>query len=272
VSAKYRRSRGAKIRLGALLALLVGTATWAWREVQSRHARTEWRRPLEVAVTLVQLDAVDASAEQLLRERFPALEQQLAAEYHRYGGRLALPVQFALFGPVSVDRAPPVDPSGSLLSLAVHAYDQWRWTHAIDRGTALPVSRFDSRIYVVVRTPQDSRRSLVEGSSELGGRVGVARIELEPGTVDLTLFVVAHELFHTLGANDRYDESGRALIPDGLVEPALNPLYPQRYAEVMTRALVLSPGVERPPESLAELGVGAVTAREVGWLSSEPPK
>jgi hypothetical protein len=105
-----------------------------------------------------------------------------------------------------------------------------------------------------------------------GARIGVARIELDLGTVDLALFVATHELFHTLGASDRYDETGRTLIPDGLVEPSRVPLYPQRYSEVMTRTLVVAPGNERPPESLAELGVGAITARELGWSSSEPPK
>ena len=134
------------------------------------------------------------------------------------------------------------------------------------------MSRFDSRIYVLVRAPRDSGRSWVEGSSELGGRVGVARIELGASMVDLALFVVTHELFHTLGANDKYDANGRASIPDGLVEAQRVPLYPQRYAEVMTRNLVLAAGSERPPDSLAELGVGALTAGEIGWSGSEPPK
>ena len=62
------------------------------------------------------------------------------------------------------------------------------------------------------------------------------------------------------------------LIPDGLVEPKRMPLFPQRYAEVMTRNLVLAPGVERPPDSIAELGVGLGTAGEIGWTSSELPK
>ena len=263
---------GARIRLWVLLALLACTLVWAGREIRSRHARTEWQRPLQVAVALVQLEPVDPSALQALRASFPALESRLGAEYHRYGGRLAEPVKFTLFGPVSVDRAPPADPDDSLVSLARHAYEQWRWTRPVDLGCDLATSGFDSRIYVVMRSPRESARSWVEGSSEQGGRVGVARIELSASTVELTLFVVTHELFHTLGANDKYDSTGRALIPEGLVEPHRVPLYPQRYAEVMTRNLVVAAGSERPPESLAELGVGVETAREIGWASSEPSK
>jgi hypothetical protein len=268
-----RRTRvGARIRLWTLLALLGGTLLYAGHEVRSRRARTEWQRPVQVAVALVQLDSVEPEAVDALRARVPSLEARLAAEYHRYGGQLERPISCTVFGPVSVDRAPPDDPDDGIASLALHAYRQWRWTRAIDRAADLPWARFDSRIYVVVRSPHDRSRSLVEGSSELGGRVGVARIELDSTTVDLALFVVTHELFHTLGANDEYDANGRALIPAGLVEPDRVPLYPQRFAEVMTRNLVIAPGNERPPDSLAELGVGSVTAREIGWSSSTPSK
>ena len=220
---------------------------------------------------MVQLGAVDAGALGALRARFSDLETRLSAEHHRHGGHLSRPIRFSLFGPVSVDRAPPADPDGSWFGLLRHAYEQWRWTHAVDIGSNLPARSFDSRIYLLVRAPRNER-SWVEGSSELGGRVGVARIELGSGTVDLALFVVTHELFHTLGASDKYDAYGRALLPEGLVEPERVPLYPQAYAEVMTRNLVLAAGSERPPESLTELGIGELTAREIGWSSSEPPK
>jgi hypothetical protein len=267
---RARRSIGSRFRLWALLVLLLGTLLWAWHDVRTRRARTEWQRPVEVSVALVQLGQVDQPSLIALRQSFPALETRLAAEYRRFGGPLTRPIAFTIFGPVSVDRPPPVDPDGSITSLARHAYDQWRWTRAVDRGSELETAGFDSRIYVVVRAPSDSARSWVEGSSEQGGRVGIARIELEPSSVGLALFVVTHEFFHTLGATDKYDEQGRALIPAGLVEPDRVPLYPQRFAEVMTRNVVVAPGRERPPESLAELGVGDETAREIGWLSSSP--
>ena len=266
------RTFGYRVRLAVLLGLLATSLAWAWHDVRSRHARTEWQRPLKVAVAFVQLGVVDSNALESLRARFPTLQARLGDEYRRHGGALPRPVEFTLFGPVTVDRPPPPDPDATLLSLAQHAYEQWRWTHAVDVGSHLPSREFDSRIYLLLRAPRDGSRSLVEGSSELGGRVGVARIELGPSTVDLALFVVSHELFHTLGASDKYDSNGRTLVPDGLVEPERVPLYPQRYVEVMTRNLVVAPGSEHPPDSLAELGVGALTAREIGWSGSEPPK
>ena len=252
--------------------MLAVTVVWAACEVRSRHARTEWQRPLEVAVALCQLGPVDSEALLALRSRFPVLETRLSEEYARHGGQLPRPIQFTVFGPVTVDRALPADPDTTFFSLAWHAYEQWRWTHAVDVGSNLPARRFDSRIYVLLRAPRESTRSWVEGASEFGGRVGVARIELAASSVDLALFVVTHELFHTLGASDKYDANGQTSIPDGLVEADRVPLYPQRYAEVMTRNLVLAPGSERPPDSLAELGVGTLTASELGWSGSERPK
>jgi hypothetical protein len=80
------------------------------------------------------------------------------------------------------------------------------------------------------------------------------------------VFVTAHELFHTLGAEDHYDSDGRVRLPDGLAEPGLVPLFPQRRAEIMARNRPVSSTEEVRPGTLDELGVGPSTAREVGWL------
>jgi hypothetical protein len=260
-----------RIRLGILIGLLAMTVAWAGHDIHSRHARTDWQRPVTVAVALVQLGPVDQSALSALHARFGVLEARFAAEYRRYGGRLERPVTFTLYGPVNVDRPPPADPDSDVPSLAQHAWQLWRWTHAIDEGCALPTHSFDSRIYLVMRAPRDRSLQWVEGSSELGGRIGVAKVELDVTSVDLALFVASHEFLHTLGASDKYDATGRALVPSGLVEPDRAPRYPQRYAEVMARNIVLGPGSERPPESIAELGVGIVTAREIGWAPGLAP-
>lgn len=73
------------------------------------------------------------------------------------------------------------------------------------------------------------------------------------------------EAFHTLGATDKYDEAGHAIAPGGLVEPTLSPPYPQRQAELMVGEVPLGPGRGRLPERPEEIGVGPVTAAEVGW-------
>jgi hypothetical protein len=151
-----------------------------------------------------------------------------------------------------------------LWSLLQHSYAQWRWTRDLDQRANVEWRGYDSRIYLVVRPPH-SELAFVEGESEDGGRVGVARADLDDSTLDFALFVAAHELFHTLGASDKYDALGRARYPGGFAEPEQTPLYPQPGAELMARNLPLSPTSERPPETLEELWVGAETAREIGW-------
>src|SRR5258708_1391764 len=118
-----------------LVGLLAITVLWALHDVYSRRARTQWERPVSVAIALVQLGPVDQPALNALNGRFRALEDRLASEYHRYGGRLERPVTFTLFGPVNADRPPPADPDSALPSLARHAYELWRWTHAVDEGS-----------------------------------------------------------------------------------------------------------------------------------------
>jgi hypothetical protein len=79
--------------------------------------------------------------------------------------------------------------------------------------------------------------------------------------------VIAHELLHTLGATDKYDPaSGRPRHPEGYAEPEREPRHPQTAAELMAGRIPLSPGRAEIPESLDQVVVGRVTAREIGWL------
>ena len=107
----------------------------------------------------------------------------------------------------------------------------------------------------------------LEGKLALDGRrPETVEVQLQATMVDFALIVAAHELFHTLGAQDKYDEFGHVLVPDGLAEPDRTPTFPQLFVEVMARNRPLSPEVEEPPASLHELRVGPATAREIGWL------
>ena len=121
------------------------------------------------------------------------------------------------------------------------------------------------RLYLVVSPP--TKQALVEGASEHGGRIAIARAELDHETVDVALIVAAHELFHTVGAEEHYGSDGRALVPDGLAEPELAPMFPQRRVEIMARNRPVSAAKEVRPKTLDELAVGPSTAREVGWAT-----
>jgi hypothetical protein len=201
---------------------------------------------------------------QALTGRAFELERRLKQEFQRHGGGDVEPFAIMVKGPVVASQDPPRLTDQRLPGLARHTFALWQWTRDLDQRAELPWRGYDSRIYLVLK-PSHGEVAFAEGESEDGGRVGVAQADLDDGTLDFALFVAAHELFHTLGASDKYDATGRASYPSGFAEPERAPLYPQRGIELMARNRPLSPTSERPPEKLDELWVGDETAREIGW-------
>jgi hypothetical protein len=254
-----------RVRVSILLTVLAVVCLWACYDVRARKARTEWAQPIRVGLVLLERGNVEPNALPALISRAVALEERLAEEYARYQPGRPRMIEIVPVGPVHVDTLPPSDTGENFFERLAHAYRLWRYTEAVDRAASVPTHRFDSRIYLVAEPPKSSSVSYVEGFSEEGGRVGVTHVELDVSTVDLALFVVAHELLHTLGASDKYDATGRTRFPEGLPEPDRTPLFPQPGAEVMARNRVISATEERPPASLSELHVGRVTAQEIGW-------
>jgi hypothetical protein len=253
------------LRVSILLLVLGGVLGYAALDHARRSARRQWRRPLHVALVLLQQGELDPAALALLQARIEPLEEVLEAEFARYGGSFR-PVRFHPFGPVPQPAAPP-EPTGDSslfeslrLSLALGAF-----ARRADRAAGVDAGNWDGKVYVLLSAPWSARRALVEGLGEDGGRIAVTSLELSEDSVDFGLFVVAHELLHLLGAEDRYGPDGLTLLPEGLGAPQQEPRFPQRKAEVMARGLVLEPGVERPPGQLDELSVGPLTAAEIGW-------
>ena len=254
------------VRVGVLLLVLFGVVLWTWRDSVTRRARNDWDHTLEIAVVIVQLEEVDAEAISAVRSNVPALEDRLAEELARVRPGSPRPFHFRLYGPVKATTAPPSPESDGAWELVKQAWAQYWYLRDVDSRAGVVTSVFDSRIYLVVRKPRRAERTLAEGHSEQGGRIGIVEVELDPKSAYLPLIVAAHEMFHTLGATDKYDATGRTMIPRGLAEPDRNPLYPQRYAEIMARNRPLSPNDERVPDGFHELAVGPETAREIGWL------
>ena len=250
------------MRLSVLLTVLVLVGLWGYGDVQSRKARTHWDRTLSVAVVLVTTDSLDPESVQRFEARLPELEARLAQEFWRYreGPR---PFRLVLHG--STQAGSPPELPESAWDIPQHLYRQWSYLSAIDDQVGLNSSEYDSRIYVVARPPASNAIQFVEGYSQLGGRVGIVEVELNEAMVDLVLSVTAHELLHTLGAEDKYDAEGHTLIPEGLAEPERSPQLHQRYVEVMARNRPVGAGQERILDRLDELAVGPQTAREVGW-------
>ena len=248
-----------------LLAVLAIVLLYAFKDVWRRRKRNSWERPLSVALVLLERGEVDSVAVRALRQRVPELGERLAQEYATYGGH-GRPFDFHVYGPVDASGPPPSPDSAGWFDLVEYSARSWLYCRDANARADVPAAAYDSVVYLVFTPPWRERVASVEGQSQQGGRIGMVEVELRESMVDFALFVATHELFHTLGATDKYDTAGNARVPDGLAEPQRVPLYPQTRAEVMARNVPLARGDERPPDTLAELRVGAATAREMGWI------
>jgi hypothetical protein len=257
-----------RLRVTLLLLVLAGVLLWAGNDWWRRRERKTWKQPLRVALVLVERQPLPGDASRDLASRAFELERRLNREYVRYApgaGRAADGFSIVVKGPVASQDDPPRVAEQDVWGLMRHSYALWQWTRRIDQRAAVEWRGYDARIYLVLRPAERELPAFVEGESEDGGRIGVALADIRPDMLDFALIVAAHELFHTLGASDKYDAQGRASFPDGFADPGQAPLYPQPGAEIMARNLPLSPTSERPPETLEELSIGPATAREIGW-------
>ena len=256
------------VRVAFLLSVLVIVVAFAAKDAADRRARNDWDHTLNVAIVVLRKGAVDPAALDDLRKRLPDLAARMEEELHRYRPGAPAPFSFTCFGPIDVSAPPPSPRGDGVLDLATQAWDSWRYLRDIDGPAGIAPRAWDSRIYLTVTPPASEEAQYVEGSSEQNGRVGVVSVELAEGMVDFALAVAAHELFHTLGANDEYDAAGHTRVPGGLAEPNRDPLYPQPFGEVMAHGRAVSATETKPIDSLDDLAVGATTAGEIGWSRS----
>jgi hypothetical protein len=258
------------VRVSILLFILFCVVLYAIRDVRSRRARNDWERTLDVAIVLVHVAGappVEVRALNGVKDRVAMLDVRLEAEKKRYRSSGPRPFAFHVHGPVEIASPPPAPDGEGTVDLAKQAWALSRWLGQVDPQANVNADHYDARIYVLVKKPTSDERTFFEGRSEQGGRIGMVEVDLDGEMADVTLAVAAHELMHTLGATDKYDEQGRARVPSGLAEPSRAPLYPQALVEIMARNRPVSPREDRVLERLEELAVGPATAQEIGWVS-----
>ncbi len=259
-----------KWRMGLLVAALIAIAAWAGGVQKIRSSRAHWDRPLEVAIVLLAPAEIEEARIARFRDGLGDLHGRLTAEFRRYRGG-GPPFSFSLVGPVPFKGALSFTPdSPGIVDRARHAWRLWRTLRGIHSASGFDPKPYDTCIYLFLEPATASGggvTTFAEGSGAVGGEVGFVRAAAGSNDAVLALTAVAHELLHCLGATDKYDASGHALLPDGLAEPQLSPQFPQRYAEWMVGEVPIASGQGRLPSSLAELRVGPATAREIGWTT-----
>ena len=224
---------------------------------------TSWERPLQVHIYAVSGDgraASEAYIDALTTEDFLPLQSFVNREAKRYGLALeAIEVEYH----GRLDSHPPQPPSGRNIleniwwSLRFRVWS-WRrgWTSENESGDVeLFVSYYDTATSSALRHSVGLQ----------GGLIGIINAFADKSYRGSNHPVIVHELMHTLGATDKYHNANLPLYPDGYAEPYRQPLYPQRFAEIMGGRIPLSASQAVMPESLNQSLIGAYTAAEINW-------
>jgi hypothetical protein len=250
------------IRIALLLLVLVIVAGQA---LIARHRSRDWTTTLRVGLHPLNADGSEV-AERYVREidseHYTGLEDFFAKEGARYGLTIDQPVQVEFYP--RPDRLPPplVRNPGKFDAIVWSLRMRWyTWRAPNGPGQASP----NVRLFVLFHDPEVS--STVPHSVGLStGLMGVVHAFASRAQHGSNEFIIAHELLHTVGANDRYDlATNQPAFPEGYAEPELEPLLPQRKAEIMGGRIPITKRESEIPYSLDEVVVGPITAREIAW-------
>ncbi|MGR8950607.1 MAG: hypothetical protein ACU84Q_21405 [Gammaproteobacteria bacterium] len=249
-----------KLRITVLLYIAVMVAATSW-STRARYA--EWTESLWVTIYPINGDG-SAAAEQyissLSETDFHPLEDYFVAQAANFKLPIRQPIEVKLSDPITT--LPPSTPhAGSGLAVIFWSLKLrwWSWWENNFDGPS------DIKIFVLFYDPHTSPR-LRHSLGLQKGFLGVVHAFADESYNAQNQVVIGHELMHTLGASDQYDnENNYPLYPEGFVEPYLTPLFPQRKATLMAGRIPVSDSKSEMPKSLMQTVVSPTAAAEIGW-------
>lgn len=250
-----------RITLLLLLLAYVGLDTF----LQQQRA-TDWQRSLRVVIYPINADGSEAAEryiEQLQTSDFTAINTLLNAQGKQYGLRLAdEPVRFSL-APKLNSLPPKLPKRGSVLATMWWSIQLRYWAWKTDNYTG---PKAQIKAYALYFDPK-THRVLQHSTGLKKAKLAINHLFASKQYTAQNTVVFLHELLHTLGATDKYDlRTGIPHFPQGFANSRLQPLYPQRKAEIMGGRIAISATEADIPESLKSVVIGQQTAKEIGWI------
>jgi hypothetical protein len=251
------------IRIAILLTILAIVAGNQWL---TKNRFSSWDGSLWVTVypVLAESDAtIQQYAESLNPSDFADIGSFIKREAARYGRNIERPVVIQVAQPLT-SQPPDLPTESSGLKVAIWSLKMrwWAWRNGREKGLA------PDDIKMFVRYQNHKPNVLLERSVGIqNGGYGVVNAVASRQMAARNRIVITHELMHILGASDKYDaRTGQPFAPEGLANPAKNPLYPQNQAEIMAGRIAVSASNWSQPARLSSNVVGELTASEIGWL------
>lgn len=249
------------IRISILLFILAAVLVSSYR---SKTRVVEWKYTLPVLIYPINGDG-SAVAEETLRqltlEDFQPIEKFMRDAAASYGKSGQPSIEIRLKERLHVKPpAPPEQHDVLKVMWWSLKFRWWAFRHARVQGSGEQV-----RLFVQYFDPETSHshRSTALREGLIGQVNGFAGAKMRAQNN----IVIAHEFLHTLGATDKYEMANNfPVFPEGFGEPDLQPLYPQRFAEIMGGRLALSAQDAVIPRHFAQVVIGRKTAEEINFV------
>jgi hypothetical protein len=249
------------IRIFLLLFLLAFVSYTTYR---SKTQSVEWKYTLPVNIYPINGDG-SAAAETYIRnltlDEFQPIADFMRESANHYGKAANASIEIRL-QPVlkSGPPAPPEERSGLSVIWWSLKFRWWAFRNAKMFGPGPQV-----RLFVQYFDP--ATLQVHESTALQEGLIGRVNVFAASDMRNKNNVVIAHEFLHTLGATDKYDLSNdMPVFPEGYGEPDLQPVYPQKFAEIMGGRLVLSSTEIAIPRGFREVVIGRKTAEEINFL------
>jgi hypothetical protein len=273
--AKARRQRWRRYRqltFFLILLIVIGVAASIYYQ---EHRKLDWDRTYDVA--LMEVVKVQSTTEKpslslsaKTRELFvKTLEDWFTTEFARTTENRVKPFRFHMLGPVVTAQLPPALPTKDDSTWVQYKQGTAfiNFFNQLLAKTEINGENYDIKLYLYLYPADENLgydRQHSVGTTR--GRFGVVFLPIGKQTGGYTMCAIAHEVLHTVGAIDKYDENHISIYPEGYFQPESR--YPQQYGEIMSMAIPLAPNKERDIDDLSNARIGVKTIAEIGW---QPP-
>jgi len=248
------------IRYLILLSILFAVAA---HEVIVKAKIASWEQTLEVRLFAINGDGRQVTGKYinaLKLSEFRSVDRFINREAHHYELPIdAIKISYA--GELK-SRPPQTPRENSLLRNIIWSLHFRAW--ALYQSYRVKKGSSDIDLFINYYDPATTE-SLRHSVGLSGGLIGLINGFSEKSYAGSNNIVIAHELMHTLGATDKYNQLNQPAHPGGFASPFQEPLFPQRQAEIMGGRIPVSATRAIMPTNLRQVVVGAFTAAELNW-------